>query len=307
MGMHMDTKRASTEEIRKAIQELRNTDLSKVDIDDLKKRLTILFHGYTGRTPLLRADIELYRGVLWSEKPQTIKDLSYPPTNKIVYGRVNRPGQPMFYCSLDKEAVFFELRPKLNDTIAIGKWRSKGDLFVFNLGYSSKILNAQGSDREVPSWAVPQKPKELQDENILVRDFFNDEFTKVVDKGNEYLFKLSIAIAEIGIREDKFVGLLYPTIAMRRYSDNLALKPSFVDQNLSLEKVEFFRIDEIGDFEYLVTTLDFATSFGANGEINWKFSKLEEAIKGDDTSIKLSIENDKWTARNTKGEIVGFY
>lgn len=304
----MNTKRASAEEIRKAIQELRNTDLIKVDIDDLKKRLTILFHGYTGRTPLLRADIELYRGVLWPEKPQTIKDLSYPPAIKITtYGRVNRPGQPMFYCSLNKEAAFFELRPKLNDTIAIGKWRSKNDLFVFNLGYSSKILNAQDSDREVPSWAIPQKPKELQDENILVQDFFNDEFTKVVDKGNEYLFKLSIAIAEIGIREDKFVGLLYPTIAMRNYSDNLALKPSFVDQNLSLEKVEFFRIDQIRDFEYLVTTLDFATDFGITGEINWKFPKLENAIKGDDALINLSIENDKWVARNIKGEIVGFY
>ncbi len=213
----------------------------------------------------------------------------------------------MFYCSLTSNAALFELHPRCKDTIAISKWRNKNSMLVYNLGYSSKILHAQGSDREIPFWAEPQRPEESQEENVLVRDFFSEEFTKIVNKGNGHLYKLSIAIAEIGIREDKFVGLLYPTIAMRMNSDNLALKPSFVDQNLILEKVEFCRIDQIGDFDYNMTTLDFATSFGANGEISWKFPELEKTIKSDDEFINVSIENDKFIARNNLGEIVGSY
>jgi hypothetical protein len=55
---------------------------------------------------------------------------------------------------------------------------------------------------------------------------------------------------------------------MRTNSDNIALMPQFVGRYLSLEAVEWMRVDsESGHFRYQVANLDFAHSFDSDGRI----------------------------------------
>lgn len=104
---------------------------------------------------------------------------------------------------------------------------------------------------------------------------------------------------------NKFAGILYPALAMKGNSDNLALLPDFVDKYLELKKVEYIRIDDVIDNSiYKVTLLDFANTFASTGQIIWKGRLPQWKISEHGESLTVSVENGKWVARNAKGEIV---
>lgn len=104
--------------------------------------------------------------------------------------------------------------------------------------------------------------------------------------------------------EPHFAGILYPTIAMKGNSDNLALIPRFVDRFLRLEKVEYILVKEKKpDFKYDIQVIDFATSFEPDGTINWKGRHPVLNLQPGENVIAL-VENGKWVFRNSSGEIV---
>jgi hypothetical protein len=140
----------------------------------------------------------------------------------------------------------------------------------------------------------------------------------VVPPESEHLYKLSIAIAEklyLGPLqmdseagefdgEPRFAGIVYPTIAMRANSDNIALIPEFVDRLLSLETVEWIRVDSKGtDLKYQITKLDFANSFGGDGQIEWK-GRLPQWVVGPGREVRVSVEHGKYVVCDEQGRIV---
>jgi hypothetical protein len=140
----------SAREVRDRIRELKRIDLSAADIDFLKSRLELLFRGFMLATPMLSVGQILYRGVCWPEKPTLKSRLSYPPAEIIaLHQRVNRPNQSMFYCSVAREAPFFELGLKPDDHVAISRWRVTRKILVNNVGYAASVfigLNAAATD-----------------------------------------------------------------------------------------------------------------------------------------------------------------
>jgi hypothetical protein len=92
-----------------------DAQLRDKDIDTLKRYLQYKVPGYTVALSFITKKNVLYRGVRWQQRPTNIDDLSYPPHNSVTrFGRVNRIGKPIFYCSVSWEAVFYELRPDLD-------------------------------------------------------------------------------------------------------------------------------------------------------------------------------------------------
>lgn len=308
----------SVHDIRSRIAELKRIDLHNAGIEFLKSRLELLFRGFMLSTPFLTVGQALYRGVRWAEKPTSRSQLSYPPAGLITYHqRVNRPQQPMFYCSVAREAPFFELGLKPGDQVAISRWRLTQKILVNNVGYAPTVLTRLGSTRQAPNWG-PTHPMISSPANVLVADFFASEFARVVTPGEEHLYKLSIAIAEklyldplhmdsIGDEfqgERRFGGILYPTIAMRANSDNIALLPEFVDRFLHLEAVEWIRVDaEDLDLKYQVTNLDFANSFSSEERLDWK-GRLAQWVVGPGREVRVSVENGKYVVRDEKENIV---
>jgi len=70
--------------------------------------------GYATSVPILSVGQRLYRGVLWDQKPSNIQDISYPPPHVVNFperkqGRANRSNESKFYCSVGRNAPFFEL------------------------------------------------------------------------------------------------------------------------------------------------------------------------------------------------------
>lgn len=312
-------KQPSLPEIRNRIAQLKRIRQT-AEIDFLKTRLELLFRGYAISAPILMPDQMLYRGVPWGEKPSSATKLSYPPAKVITnFQRVNRPHQPMFYCSAARAAPFFELGLRSGECVAISKWRVTKKILVNHVGYRQGVFNRLRSNRATPDWKV-EHPRVSSGTNKLVANFFASEFSCVVPQGQEYLYKISIAIAEklyqgnlhmdsVGEEFDgerRFGGILYPTLAMRANSDNVALLPEFADRYLRLESVEWVRVDSVSDDfnnQYQITMLDFASSFGEGGEIEWKGRPPQWTVPAGATFL-AAVENGKWVVRNQKGEIV---
>lgn len=285
----------SLKQIQETIEEIRRLDLKVADIDIIKENLKPLFVGYTLRAPIYEPGLKLYRGRICNEKLNNIKDITYPPAKLITkYQRVNRPGQSVFYCCADRRVPFSECFAKTGDKFVLSQWKTVSRLLVNNIGYlNNNIMGLQ-----------PKSLDELKEANILIRNFIDEEFTKNVNEGEEYLYKITIALAEKHFSDDIFNGLLYPSIAIKAHSDNLALKPHYVDKNLMIERVEFIQIISVKGFEYKIKVLDLATSFGKDGSIEWKGHPGEWYLKKKDDELILAVENGRWIARDKKGKIV---
>lgn len=254
-----------------------------------------LFVGYTLRAPIYEPGLKLHRDRVCNEKPNNIKDITYPPAKLITkYQRVNRPGQSVFYCCAGRRVPFFECFVKTGDKFILSQWKTVSRLLVNNIGYlNDNIMGLQ-----------PKSLDELKEANILIRNFIDEEFTKIVDKGKEYLYKITIALAEKHFSDDVFNGLLYPSIAIKARSDNLALKPNYVDKNLMIERVEFIQIISVKGFEYKIKVLDLATSFGKDGSIKWKGHPGKWYLKKKGDELILAVENGRWVARDKYGKII---
>ena len=285
----------SLKQIQNIIKEIRRLDLKVVDIDIIKEKLKPLFVGYTLRAPIYELGLKLYRGRICSEKPKNIKDITYPPAKLITkYQRINRPGQSVFYCCADRRVPFSECFVKTGDKFILSRWKTVSRLLVNNIGYlNDNIMGLQ-----------PKSLDELKEANILIRNFIDEEFTKNVNEGEEFLYKITIALAEKHFSDDIFNGLLYPSIAIKARSDNLALKPHYVDKNLMIERVEFIQIISVKAFEYKIKTLDLATSFGKDGSIEWKGHPGKWYLKKKGDELILAVENGRWVARDKYGKII---
>jgi hypothetical protein len=76
-----------------------DSELKKQDIDQLKRKIRAALDGYQIATKDIRAGNRLYRGVRRVSRPDKIGQVSYPPQDAVTsLGRVNRIGEPRFYC-----------------------------------------------------------------------------------------------------------------------------------------------------------------------------------------------------------------
>lgn len=300
-----DVRRPEMNEVQHVIQELRTMDLAVMDIDVLKEHLGAVIPGYILNSPIIPKDRRLYRGVKWADRPLKTADLSYPPEMKVkTFHRAGRPGRPLFYCGTAREAPFFELGLISGDKVAISHWKTTAQLVVNNVGYHGEVFDKLSSGRDYPSWGKETEFHELEKTSASMRHFFATEFAKIVPFGQEHLYKISIAIAELHFSHEMFGGLLYPSMAMRANADNLALKPDCVDQYLKPHKVEYIRVDESSDHEFKVTILDFADTSGPDGKIQWKGRHPRWVMRQEGQVLQFTVENGRWVARNEQGEIV---
>jgi hypothetical protein len=218
----------------------------------------------------------------------------------------------MFYASVARAAVFFELRAAPGDCLTVSRWSLTEKIFANNIGFTPDVFQRYRSTRNelVPDWVV-RNPA-----NRIVHEFLARQFTVEVPPGMEHQYKLSVAIAEKlwgnitgdvptdAPRDMRFGAIVYPSLAMRANSDNLVLLPHFVDKCARLEQVEYIRVDAWnGDLEYKVTKLDFANTF-PNGNIEWK-GRLPQWQVSPGGQLKLSVdEQGQWVAHDDLGRLV---
>lgn len=308
-------RRASIHNLRQRIAALSRLRLKDVDLEFLKERLNLLFQGYKQQTPILGVGEVFFRGVRRGQRPTNISQLSYPPAGKVqTYGRANRPGQPAFYASTARAAVFFECRVQPGDYIAVGRWRLTNRMFANSVGFSDAVFRKWRSARDkLPPWE--QVNFSFAKANQVVHQFFAEMFARDISSEANHEYKLSVALAEklMGPIEggephaiaDKRIGaVIYPALAMRANTDNVVFLPDFVDRYLILESVEYICVEEIvGDFQYRISVRDFADSFAADGSIDWKSDHVDLQLEPQST-VSAGVENGKWVVRDQSGGLL---
>jgi RES domain-containing protein len=257
----------------------------------------------------------IYRGVFWDHRPDLISHFSYPPPNKVTeLGRLNRPGQSVFYASCAPPGVFYELKAREGSLIAFSEWEVMKPLWMHNLGYHADALARLGA---LPNSArlslIEPIPNETQ-HNRRLRKKVALAFTEDVPPGFEYRYKQSVALTEFwcehqqrlpvypdGPQTDDVAGVVYPSLQMRGDADNLVLWPEFVHSSMALRQVQYVLVEK-ADYTRLAfsfLTLALAHEFADGMSIKWR----DDLPTEDARRCQIALEDDKWVQRDGLGKV----
>ena len=283
--------------------------LRRRDIDTLKRFLRQRLGGYGVAIKDIRPGNRLYRGVRCETRPERLERISYPPPERVTQlGRVNRPGQSVFYCSVGAPAVFFELRAKPGDLVALSEWELVEPLWMHNIGYHQYSLQRMQAPAHVMR---PQLTDPIPNEtpaNAKLRRALSSAFTEDVREGREYRYKQSIAINELlfdrasplplhpdGPRFGRAAGIVYPALQMRGAADNVAMSTEFVHSSLRIRSVRYVRVESADEesSSYAFLTVAISHSF-SSGDIIWQATLLPESQR----RSRIALEGGTWVLRD---------
>jgi hypothetical protein len=279
------------------------------NIDSLKRYLRSKLGGYRVAFADITTGNLLYRGVPWQQRPSKVKDVSYPPCDRVTkLGRINRIGKPVFYCSLAAHGVFYELRAKRGDLIALSEWEVVEPVWMHNLGYHEDTLRKMGA-AEIATRSrfinpIPNNTK--QHEHLRCQ--LSLAFTEDVREDQNYRYKQSIAINELlfdgaspfpqyldGPKSNRAAGTVYPAIRMRGSADNVAIWPEFVDSSLRIRSVRYVLVEAADEAtsSYTLLTRAISTTFHGS-DIVWQEALLPENRR----RSHIALEGDNWVIRD---------
>ncbi len=164
--------------------------------DELRKKIEAIHIGFRVSSPLFEAGTIIARAVKVTEKPTNKARVSYlPPSRVIANGRLNRRGEVMFYGSIGAGATrmlacLLECRCAEGERFAVSIWTTTKPILMHHLGYSIEVMEQAKARRDLPHWAVVDGETER---DALIRAWQARVFTRTVVKGEEHLYRLSIA------------------------------------------------------------------------------------------------------------------
>ncbi len=285
-----------TIELEELFKQIESLDYSKVTIADLKSLINPILDGITINALRLKPEQYLYR-LSVCPKPVNISRLTYPPIDFTALGRANNEMEPLFYASIGKNVPFFEVDAKIGDRLALSIWRTKKDIILNHIGYTSESALKLESARELkPSIFFAEKIHDKLEKTDIVYEFLSKNFTEKIQEHKKEKYKLTVAISNLFLASEELDGLLYPTIKMFGNSDNVAIKPKYVDDNLELVSVEYLEITNDEDAKYSTNALDAAISWDKDGVIEWSGRHLGWKMQSGETVTSTFIGND-WVTK----------
>jgi hypothetical protein len=287
--------------IKEILEELNALDYRQLEIEDFGKYINELMIGYVVNLYYFNHGLVLFRGVGYKEKPSIFENLIYPPLSNTKINRASDSNEQMFYASTSKRAVFYELNAKRGDRLAIATWKTNNVLFFNNVGYTKLNFEALSSTRQ-PLDSPPDVGN-----SIIVGEYLAKFFCQPVLEANNYLYKMTIAIARIhlqNVTNNKFSGLFYPTVQMNAEEENFALLKETIDRNLlDFESVEFIEIIDKIENRYKYKIIDVADNLNGN-DINWKNLDKNWIVFDDSDELFFTKESGQFVAYDENGDIV---
>ncbi|MDH7459838.1 hypothetical protein QEG73_01070 [Chitinophagaceae bacterium 26-R-25] len=289
----------SFETIQQCITEINSLDLSKISIEDVDQRIRKLMNGYKVLAFQLNPGIVLYRGILYTSKPECYSDIIYPPEHLARLNRANLKGEQMLYASSSKKAVFYELNVQVGDTLVLSTWLTNAYLVFQHVGFTKSSLERLGCS------AIGGRSIEAEkEEDKLVSNFLSENFCKKILATDDSHYLITNAIARIHMQQNDFAGIFYPTIKLNGDDDNFAIKKSVVDAKLlTLDRTEFIEITQIKGDKYQYRIIDVANEL-IDSKIKWLSPKKSWMLSDDSKDIFYSDDFGEVIAYDENGEPV---
>jgi len=239
------------DELQQELSDLENGSFTSLTDGELHEKIRTINEGFVIHAPIVQPGTIIYRAVKISKRPTHKSRISYPPVELIkTNGRLNRVGEVMFYGSFDQLAsCLYECSCDVGDFFAISFWLTKQAMMFNHLGYSTKVLSELKSNRDLPFFAQMQEESER---NRIFREWQAKVFTKHIPFDQTHLYRLPIALKDYALGKvvgtnpngpSGFSGIIYPSIALRLLTDNVAIMPTEVDSKLDLIEVILITLD----------------------------------------------------------------
>ncbi len=217
----------------------------------------------------------------------------------------------MFYASRGAPAIFYEIHSKEGQRIALSTWELLEPLWMHNIGFHENSLKRIGGPlRQRFASPIPNET----DFNAKLRRQLSEAFTEDVPEGEEYRYKLAIAVNELlfgdaeplrtdlpdGPRCDRAAGTVYPAMQMKGAADNVAIWPEFVDRYLRLKSVGYVLVEAVNAEKrsYTVSSLAMSNEFSGK-EIIWREGLSDERQRRG----HIGFENGLWVQRDGLNQI----
>ncbi len=227
-------------EVRAVIDQILQLDTARVPIElcfDLVGRLMVGLPYGAGpihATPVYRA-----RRLETIGDAPAWTDLWYPPeASKVPLGRLNQEGQPMFYGSEYASTAALE-----------ATWPAGGLAYVLECSWRATPTMAMLLRKPLPQGATENWRLVGIDyeKNVkAVHDFIYDQMTTDVPTGVEHLYKITNAIGDRFLSARQFDGLVYPSIARRQGTANVAMRPDRADALLRPMRIHTVHVEANG-------------------------------------------------------------
>ena len=254
---------------RRALDELKSWDLHVVSVDGVKSLLTPALSGLRIEAPRFKAGLRLFRSRAMS-RPLTREDLWCPPFGVTKLGRVNREKDVLFYSTAMRDSAVFEIQPGVGDTIGLGIWETTADLRIAHFGYLPAVFGKLGATRKAPPWARHPATPDADPANLELGELIEASFTQHVPGGQEHLYKVSVAVAEVFLLDEPSIdAIAYPTLRMFGNTDNIAIKPQVAERVLRFAGAEVLRVEGLLNPGYSMALLDRADCLRSDGTIEW--------------------------------------
>jgi hypothetical protein len=241
------------DELRRELTDLESGSFTSLSDSELQEKVRIIHQDFTFRAPIFPIGTLIYRAVRVSQRPTHKSRISYPPIDVVKSnGRLNRVGEVIFYGALNQFASCLqECSWQVGEFFAVSAWLTTQAMTFNHLGYSTAVLGALNSEREVPFFAQMNQDSER---NALIREWQARIFTQRVLAGQENLYRLPIALKTFALSKmvqidphspDIFSGVIYPSTAMWLLGDNIAILPAEVETKMALFEVILLTLDSI--------------------------------------------------------------
>lgn len=264
----------SLTEIKHKIVEIEELNLREIPFEELTSHLNLLMKGYSLFSSFIEPET-LYRARINDsiDNFTNISQLRNPPKELVnIYGRLNQKNESIYYCSGSFETCSLELRPQVGDIVTIyrSKQHIKTKIHIFELGLRETIWKERGAIHDNKALQNYLGDKENIEKNKIIHNFLTEKFTQIIEKGEEYKYKITAAISYIFLQNKEIDGLFYPSITRQFKDINLGLKPEIYDKYykpLDCFKLLIVGINETNNHQ--IKLLEVSKEIDFNGDIKW--------------------------------------
>ena len=257
---------------------LRGADFQNRSVNWVREQLTLLVANYKGLGIGRSSEQVWYRARKCGDESgfSNLRQMIYPPADKVGFGRANLPGVPVLYASRNEMTALDEIGAEVGDHIQIIALRPVAgvDLPCHIVGEYQSINNSGGS--LVNSRQIEQFVNKLQHDNPLrhmkalyVDSFLSEAFRKRVLRPFDY--KITAVYA------DKFHkaegGFMYPSVQTAG-GMNIAVPAEDFDAKFEIILTKILKVDRCFGYGLYTSELPkVSCDFNADGTIVWNSSK----------------------------------
>ena len=266
-------------QINRKITQLNKLNLKNQSINFIYLKLKNILNNFWTDDLGRHDSFEIWRAR--KGKFNNLKDLWYPPKEYINnYGRLNDKQEQIFYACFGHNAKLGsleEIRVKKGDVITQIECvliQQDKRLKMVGLGHFDKWMSSKNSKLKeaYKSNALDLKNKIGEKEfkkNLIIKEWLNTQFLKKILRGEEYKYKLTIAISKHYFNGFSADGILFPSIASYQKAINIALKPKIADKYIKFKYARVVEIIDINKKGYELKLLNETTKIDEHKNFIW--------------------------------------